>query len=96
MSIDTRADRHHFMVPVDLGALAPMVRVELYADALGDEAAFHQELTRLDGQSDAGGMSLFVASVPALRPAEDYTARILPMHSGVHVPLEAAQILWQR
>jgi FMN phosphatase YigB (HAD superfamily) len=30
------------------------------------------------------------------RPSADYTARLVPQCSGVAVPLEAAQILWQR
>ncbi len=34
--------------------------------------------------------------VPATRPATDYTARLIPHREGVAVPLEAAQILWQR
>jgi hypothetical protein len=33
--------------------------------------------------------------VPAARPATDYTARVIPQHSGIAVPLEA-RILWQR
>jgi starch phosphorylase len=36
------------------------------------------------------------AEVPATRPATDYTARVIPHHDGVAVPLEAAHILWQR
>ena len=36
------------------------------------------------------------AAVPAARPATDYTARLIPHRDGVAVPLEDAQILWQR
>jgi starch phosphorylase len=36
------------------------------------------------------------AEVPATRPASDYTARLIPHHDGVAVPLEDAHILWQR
>lgn len=36
------------------------------------------------------------AEVPAIRPATDYTARILPHRDSVSVPLENARILWQR
>jgi glycogen phosphorylase len=97
VKIDTRGDRHHFTVQTDLGALSPtMVCVELYADALNDGPAFRQEMTRLEGAADGPGMQLYVASVPATRAAGDYTARIIPAHPGVHVPLEAANILWQR
>jgi hypothetical protein len=30
------------------------------------------------------------------RPATDYTARVIPHCDSVAVPLEAAEILWQR
>jgi hypothetical protein len=30
------------------------------------------------------------------RPAADYTARVIPRCNGVAIPLEDAQILWQR
>ena len=38
----------------------------------------------------------YYAQVPATRPAIDYTARIIPQHDDVRVPLEEAHILWQR
>jgi starch phosphorylase len=96
VDVDTRGDRHHFIAEVELGALAPpSVRVELYADPLGGDQPFRQEMTRL-GRPDARGMDLYVASVPAARASTDYTARILPAHPGVSVPLEASQVLWQR
>jgi starch phosphorylase len=39
---------------------------------------------------------LYSAQVSALRPATDYTPRLIPYHPDAVVPLEAAQILWQR
>ncbi|MGE5667331.1 MAG: hypothetical protein ACM338_03945 [Betaproteobacteria bacterium] len=36
------------------------------------------------------------AEVPAARLATDYTARVIPQWNGVAIPLESAQILWQR
>ena len=36
------------------------------------------------------------AAVSAARPAEDYTARVIPQCDGVAIPLEDARILWQR
>jgi glycogen phosphorylase len=39
---------------------------------------------------------LYSAHVPATRPAGDYTPRVIPHHPAAIVPLEAAQILWQR
>jgi starch phosphorylase len=97
--IDTRSGWHHFSVQVVLGALPPeAVCVELYADPLSGQPPFGQEMTplqRLDG-TGTDAASIYVTSVPALRPACDYTARIVPRFPGVNVPLEAPEILWQR
>jgi starch phosphorylase len=39
---------------------------------------------------------LYIARVPATRPAVDYTPRLIPHNDQALVPLEAFQILWQR
>ncbi len=96
LQVDTRGNRHHFSVAVGLGALNPeSVRVELYAEPLGNTEAFHQEMTPLD-EPAASGMHLYTANVAAVRGAGDYTARIVPTHPGVSLPLEDPHILWQR
>ena len=96
VEIDTRGDRHHFTVEVGRGALdARSLRVELYAEPLGDGQAFRQEMTPI-GHPGSSGMDLYAASVPAIRAAADYTARIVPTCPGVQVPLEVPHILWQR
>ncbi len=42
------------------------------------------------------GRRVYRATVTTLRPAGDYTARLIPQRSGVAVPLEVARIRWQR
>jgi starch phosphorylase len=42
------------------------------------------------------GGYVYSAAVSAARPVGDYTARVIPRCDGVAIPLEAAQILWQR
>jgi glycogen phosphorylase len=85
-----------FQVPVYLGALDPeTLRVELYADSLHGAAPFRQVMTRGQRLTDANG-HVYSARVPGTRPAADYTPRIIPHHPEAAVPLEAAQILWQR
>jgi glycogen phosphorylase len=97
LKVDTRGDRHQFTVEVMLGALAaPAVRVELYADATGGKPALCEEMTRLEGRSDDSGMNLYVATVPAIRAADEYTARIVASFPGINAALEAPYILWQR
>jgi len=34
--------------------------------------------------------------VPATRPADDFTPRLIPYKDEAMVPLEASEILWQR
>jgi starch phosphorylase len=95
-AVETRGDRHHFTVEVGLGVLDPQsVRVELYADPQGDVPAVVEPMTRLV-RSEGAGLDVYAASVAAARSAGDYTARIVPFHLGVNVPLEAPFILWQR
>jgi glycogen phosphorylase len=97
VTVETLAASHQFTVEVILGALRPQsVRVELYAEPARDAAAVRQRMQRSDGKTGAAGGEVYIASVPASRPAGDYTARIVPDFPTVNVPLEAPYILWQR
>jgi starch phosphorylase len=97
VTIETLAAGHQFTVEVIPGALpAQSLRVELYAEPSGDAAAVRHTMQRSDGKSGAAGVEVYTASVPASRPAGDYTARIVPYFPNVNVPLEAPYILWQR
>ncbi len=90
------AGRHGFDVEVYLGRLDPnSVQVELYADGVNGCEPVRQEMRRGQPLAEANGY-IFSAQVPAARQAADYTARVIPQHDGVAVPLEAARILWQR
>ncbi len=95
--VRTDAQDHTFEVRVYLGDLDPdAVRVELYADELGGHSRARQEMRRHRQRGDSADGYIYYATVPATRPATDYTARVIPHHHGVAVPLEAAHILWQR
>ena len=97
MKVETNAERHMFETPVYLGDLDPSaVRVELYADGLNGEGPARQEMERVRQLEGAAGGYAYRAPVPAIRPASDYTARVIPRRAGVAVPLEDARILWQR
>jgi len=90
-------DQHVFEVHVDLADLGPeAVRIELYADGIGDSAPVLQEMKCVREPSGKTGGHVYRARVSANRPAIDYTPRMVPQHAGVGVPLEAAFILWQR
>ena len=97
MKVETNAERHMFEVQVYLGELDPSaVQVELYADGVGGDGPVRLEMERARQLEGAAGGYAYRAPVPAIRPASDYTVRVIPQRAGVAVPLEAARILWQR
>jgi starch phosphorylase len=91
-----RQDNLYLMtVTVYLDDIDPeTVQVQLYAD---QEDGAGPEIHVMEmGEAVAGTVNgyLFRASLPARRPAEHYTPRIIPYFKGATVPLEAAKILW--
>jgi starch phosphorylase len=97
MKVETNGDRHKFEVQVYLGELDPSaVRIELYADGVNGDGPERQEMERARQLPGGAGGYAYRAPVPAMRPATDYTARVIPQHTGVAVPLEDERILWQR
>jgi len=94
-TVEQEGERYLFHVQVVLDDINPdSVSVELYADAQKDGGPITQAMTR--GELLAGTASTFSysASVPASRPAADYTPRLVPHREGAFVPLEASFILW--
>ena len=97
VKVETAGKQHVFEVQVYLDELDPnAVRVELYADGINGDGPVRQEMKRVRQLVGAPGGYAYSARVAATRPATDYTARVIPCYAGVAVPLEAAQILWQR
>jgi starch phosphorylase len=97
LQVETAAEQHVFQLPVYVGELDPdAVRVELYADPEHGGAPVRQVMTRGAALAGATNGYTFSAHVPASRPATAYTPRLIPHHPEAAVPLEAAQILWQR
>ena len=94
---ETRGGQHVFEVQVHLDDLDPKtVRVELYANGVTGGTSVRQEMTRVRQLDGASGGYVYSAAVSAARQSADYTARVIPHHEGVAIPLEAARILWQR
>jgi len=97
VKVETRDEQHVFEVQVCLNGLdVKAVRVELYADGISNGSTVRQEMTLLHSLADKSGGYVYSATVSAARSPADYTARVIPHYSGVAVPLEAAQMLWQR
>jgi starch phosphorylase len=86
-----QGDQWCFGVAVHLGVLHPdSISVELYAD----NPPFRQAMEARGRRSD--GALTYSACFPSGRNPGDYTPRIIPSHAAASVPLEAAQILWQK
>ena len=74
---------------------AERARVELYANSPDGAAPVRQPMQRGGELFGSVGGFAYSASVPSTRPAEDYTARVVPFKDGASVPLEAGEIWWQ-
>jgi starch phosphorylase len=97
LRVETNADRHVFEVEVFLNDLDPnAVHIELYADGINGGDPVREEMKCMQLQPDVSRRYVYHATVPATRPAGDYTPRLIPQRSGVAIPLESARILWQR
>ncbi len=86
--IEVEAD----LAGLDVGA----ARVEMFANGRDGSGPLRLELTRIRDRADGLHGGVYSVTVPANRPATDYTARLVPHFDGLSVPLEAGQILWQR
>jgi starch phosphorylase len=89
--------KYEFEVPVFLDEIDPeVVRVELYAEGDGNVPPVRHTMTRVRPLPGPITGYIYGASVPATRPASDYTARVVPRFPKAKVPLEAQHILWQK
>jgi glycogen phosphorylase len=96
VKIESDGGQDTFEVQVYLDDLDPeAVRVELYADGVDGTTPERVEMKRVRPLVGAIHGHTYRATLPAARPATDYTARLIPHRDGVAVPLEAAHILWQ-
>jgi glycogen phosphorylase len=89
--------RWRFSVPVYLGEIrSAEVAVQLYADSRGEDAPFVGDLARGEAIIGAANGHIYTGSAPSVRPAEDYTVRVIPCYSGARIPTELPLILWQK
>jgi glycogen phosphorylase len=95
--VETREGRHLFQVQVWPGDLSSCdLSPELYADPSAEHGAEIVTMTAGDKPSDPKAPVTYHVDMPATRAPGDYTARVVPHHPNVAVPLEAGEILWQR
>lgn len=97
IKVETKEQQHIFEVKVYLSDIDPKtVQVELYADRIVGSSSVRQKMKRGRKLTDGDGGYIYNVTVSAVRPATDYTARVIPNYDNVVMPLEASQILWQR
>ncbi len=97
VQVETAGDAHRFEVQVYLDELAPeWVSVQLYAEPGEADNPECRTMTRGAALTGAVHGYTYVTTVPATRPAGDYTPRIVPFNADAGTPLEAGFIVWQR
>ncbi|MCX6260648.1 MAG: DUF3417 domain-containing protein, partial [Bacteroidia bacterium] len=97
VKVETDGMRHIFEVEVYLNTIDPnSVLVELYAEGTNGGTSDRHELKLVKHLKETIIPNVYRTTVPATRPAADFTPRIIPALSGVSIPLESAAILWQR
>jgi starch phosphorylase len=97
VKVESWGDQHMFEVQVWFDGLDPKdLRVELYADGVMGGTPVRHEMTRDVQKVNPPGLYVYRATVPAVRRADDYTARVVPSRAGVAIPLENAKVSWQR
>ncbi len=88
--------QHKFEIQIYFNDLNPdTVQVELFANGINGGAPIVQKMVRGTLLKEKTTGYNYTATVNAVRPASDYTPRIIPYFPGVLVPLETALILWQ-
>ena len=96
IKISTIDNQHKFNVEVFFMDLDPdLLQIELFADGVNGEPPAIFKMKRETGSVATTGGHYYNASVSLVRPASDYTARVIPGISGISVPLEASMIIWQ-
>jgi len=95
--VESSESEHLFTLHVYLDDLsADSVRAEIYADGLESGASFCQLMDRKTALPGAVNGYIFETTVPADRPAEDYTPRLVANHRHANIPAEEAHIKWYR
>ncbi|WP_147182448.1 alpha-glucan family phosphorylase, partial [Ciceribacter naphthalenivorans] len=97
ISVEETKECLSFSVAVYLGELSSdMVRVELYADGEAGRPSHVEAMQRQQGGSAPAGYHRYAARISPVRPALEFTPRVVPYHPLVRGPLELPNIIWQR
>jgi len=96
-AVQTDEKFHCFTVAIFINGLdTKVVLVELYADGVDSADPVCEKMEACDLSGASPELFIYRASIPASRPASDFTVRVIPDHKDIQVPLETNRILWQR
>lgn len=96
VKVETIGNQYQFEVRIYLDGLgSDEVKVELYADATVSAPSVCQEMIYMSRLPHDETVYVYRGSVPDIHPVTEYTPRIVPVLSGVSVPLENNLITWQ-
>ncbi len=96
MKVYDEKGKYIFEVQVYLGNIDPNnICVELFAEGMNEGEPERYQMKIAQQQKNENTV-MYVVKIKMLRPSSDYTPRIIPCNPDISVPLEAAQILWQR
>jgi starch phosphorylase len=95
LEVAHRGDSWEFAVQVYLAGLEPDdVSVELVSDGGAELPPLTSPMEEAEAVSGAVNVWRHRTRVPADRPADHYTPRLVPAHPDAFVPLEDSHILW--
>ncbi|MCG6969991.1 MAG: alpha-glucan family phosphorylase [Gammaproteobacteria bacterium] len=90
-------NHYDFELQVYLGDIPrDHVQVQVFAKSMNDESAYCKTMQCGDPIPGTTNGYVYSVNVPADRPPQDYTPRIIPYFDGVQVPTEMGLIHWQR
>ncbi len=96
IKISTVKNQQQFNVEIFISDLDPdLLQVELFADGINGEPPVIFKMKRETKPPAQTGRYYYNASVNSVRPASDYTARLITGIPDFSVPLEASLISWQ-
>ena len=97
VTVNTENSKLAFKARVFLNGLdANNLCVQLYAEGVKRAKPEIHDMVHSNIEDVLHGWLTFYIHVPSKRPANDYTVRIIPRHTGIAVPLECSHILWQK
>jgi starch phosphorylase len=93
--IQRQNDSYFVTVSIYLDDIDPKaIQVQLYADPEDGTRPEIHVMEIANAMPEAENAYLYQVRLPAKRPIEHYTPRIIPYFDGAEVPLETANILW--